>query len=114
LTDDTNDSFLPWGMNGVSPTESAVEVPIANVGTTITDLHVRLTTAPGTGASWTLTIDKNGTATALFCTISGVATTCNDSSLVAVSPGDTITLKATPFTTPATPTTLSWSAKITP
>jgi hypothetical protein len=113
LTDNSNDSFTAYNMSLISGTESAVETPLANVGSTLTDLHVRVSTAPGGTASWTLTIDKNGNATALSCTITGAATTCNDSSLVPVSPGDTITLKVTPFGSPAL-TNLIWSAKITP
>jgi hypothetical protein len=100
-------------MSFISGTESDVATPVGDLGSTITGLHVHLSTPPGGGASWTLTIDKNGNPTALGCTITGAATNCNDSSLVAVNPNDTITLKVTPFGSPAL-TTLIWSAKITP
>jgi hypothetical protein len=74
---------------------------------------VFVTTAPGTGASWTLTVDKNGTATPLSCAIAGVATTCNDSSVPAVVAGDKIDLDVTPFGSPAL-TNITWSAKLLP
>ena len=37
-----------------------------------------LVTAPGVGASATVTLRKNGVNTALTCTISGTATSCSD------------------------------------
>jgi hypothetical protein len=96
----------------ISGTENNVEIAVPQGGT-VSNLQVRLTTAPGAGASWTLTIDKNGGATALTCSIAGVATTCSDASTVTFVNGDTIDLDVTPFSTPAL-ATISWSATITP
>jgi hypothetical protein len=112
LTDNTNDSYVAWGVSLVSGTESTVKIPPL-FGGTLSDLRVELTTAPGTGASWTLTVDKNGSATALSCTIPVAATTCGDASLVTVVAGDTLDLDVTPFGAPAL-TAIKWSATITP
>jgi hypothetical protein len=99
-------------MNQISGTESTVEIPFPHSGT-VSNLQVYITTAPGGGGSWTLTVDKNGTATALQCSISGAGTTCSDSSLVTIVAGDKIDLDVTPFGSPAL-TTISWSATVTP
>jgi hypothetical protein len=111
LTDSMNNSYVAYGVALVSGTESTVEIPVPVAGT-LSDLQVRVTTAPRTGASWTFTVDKNGSATGMSCAIEEVATTCNDSSLVAVAVGDKIDLDVTPFGTPALATVI-WSAKIT-
>ena len=114
LTDNVNDSYLTWGQSLVSSTENAtVEIPIGDLGSTMTDLQVFVGTPPGSGAQWTATIDKNGSPTGLTCTISAGTTRCHDLSQVPVVAGDTITLHVTPFGTPAL-TALSWSAQITP
>ena len=112
LADNTNDSYVAWGSFAVSSTESTVAIPVP-FGGTLTDLHVSVATAPGTGASWTLTVDKNESATALTCSIAGVATSCSDMSLVAVAVADKIDLAVTPFGTPALATVI-WSATIRP
>jgi hypothetical protein len=106
---------MAWGSSVISPTEDAtVQIPIGSGYSTITDLQVFVSTAPGTGSSWTLTVDKNGSATALSCFIQDTATSCSDAgSQVAVVAGDTIDLHVAPFSSPAL-TTISWSAKLTP
>lgn len=112
LTDNVNDSYVAWGQFSVSGTEINAEIPVP-VGGTFSDLQVHLSTAPGTGASWTLTVDKNESATALTCSVTGAATSCTDSSRVAVVPGDLIDLDVTPFGRPAL-ALITWSASITP
>ena len=99
LTDNVNDSYIAYGSFLVSGTESNVEIPMP-VGGTLSHLKVLVTTAPGTGAGWTLTVDKNESATALTCSVTGAATSCNDASLVAVVGGDQLDLGVTPFGTP--------------
>ena len=114
LTDNANDSYVAWGVALVSATELPVAIPLPPGYSTITDLQVHLTTAPGSGASWTLTVDKNGSATALSCSIVGAATACSDSSLVAVANGGTIDLDVTPFSSPARSRFIAWSATLLP
>jgi hypothetical protein len=111
LTDNTNPSYV--GSATVSGTESTVQIPLPPGYSTITDLQVFVATAPGTGTSWTITVDKNGSASALSCSVAGTGQTCSDSSLVAVTAGDLIDLKVTPFTSPAL-TTITWTAKLLP
>jgi len=98
--------FVPLGGGGARvTTESQVELgsPFAAV---ISGLSVVLNTAPGTSASYTFTLDKNGAGTALACTISGAsATTCTDSSdTVSANQGDlldwAITITGSPSSTP--------------
>jgi hypothetical protein len=86
---------------------------LGNFGSTLTDLQVSLGTAPGAGATWTFTIDKNGAPTGLSCFVTSAGTSCSDLSLVTVNPGDKISLDVTPTGSPAL-TTVSWSAKIAP
>ena len=112
VTDNTSDSYVAAGSFDISGAESAVEIPVPSDGT-VSDLQVVVQTAPETGSSWTLTVDKNGTATALTCPIADLATTCTDSSLVAVAVGDKLDLDVTPFGSPAL-TTITWSAVVTP
>jgi hypothetical protein len=113
VTNNASDSYIAYGSMTVSGTESNVETPLP-IGGTLSDLQVRVTTAPGVGASWTFTADINGTGTALFCSIAGAATTCSDSSAVTVVQGDTLDLDATPFSAPSVPTTVTWSVTVTP
>ena len=112
LTDNAKDSYVAWGSFDVSSTERTVAIPVP-FGGTLTDLHVSVATAPGTGASWTFTVDKNGSATVLTCSITGVATTCTDASLLAVVKGDKIDLAVKPFGAPAL-ATITWSVRLLP
>ena len=112
LTDNVNDSYVAWGQFSVSGKEWKVAIPVP-VGGTFSDLQVFVSTAPGTGASWTLTVDKNRSVTVLTCSVAGAARSCNDSSLVPVVPGDQIDLGVTPFGTPEL-AEITWSARITP
>ncbi|MDX6481331.1 MAG: hypothetical protein QOG85_1841 [Gaiellaceae bacterium] len=112
LSDNAHDSYVAWGTSLVSANEGRVEIPLPGVFS-VTDLQVRITTAPGGGSSWTLTVDKDGSATALTCSINGAATTCSDASLFAVAVGDLIDLHVTPIGSPRI-ARISWSAKLVP
>ncbi len=112
LTDNTSDSYVAYGTAFVAGTERVVEIPVP-VGGTLSNLHVFVTTAPGTGASWTATLNKNGSSTLLSCSIAGAATSCSDASLVPVAEADRIDLDVTPFGTPAL-ATIKWSATLSP
>jgi hypothetical protein len=112
LTDNARHSYVAYGAAFVSGKESNVELPVP-VGGTLSELHVLGTAAPGAGASWTPTVDRNGTPTTLTCSIAGPARSCTDSSRVALAFGDKLDLEVTPFGKPVL-TKILWSAKITP
>jgi hypothetical protein len=113
IATNASDSYVAYGENLISGTEGDVQMPFP-VGGTMHGLHVYLTTAPGVGASWTLTVDVNGTPSALTCIISGaVQTSCTDSSNVVISAGDLIDLDVTPTGSPAL-ARLGWAATVTP
>jgi hypothetical protein len=113
LTDNATDSYVAWGSFLVSGTESAVAIPLPPVGRTLSNLKVSVSKAPRTGASWTFTVDKNKSATVLTCSVGGAATSCSDSSLLAVVTGDKLDLRVTPFGKPAL-ATITWSVTIAP
>jgi hypothetical protein len=49
------------------------------VGATVANLQVRVDNAAGIALQgWTITVEKNGVATALTCTLLGSATTCSN------------------------------------
>jgi hypothetical protein len=74
------------------------------------DLYVELETAPGGTDSRTFTLFKNGSGTTLTCTITGVATTCNDTvHSESLSAGDLISFEADIFGSPiASQMKLGW------
>ncbi len=76
---------------------------------TLTKLAAREITAPGGTDSYIYTLMKNGSATAVTCTISGVATTCTDTAHSATyAAGDTIGFQIVGSATAAHPDTAQW------
>ncbi|KKK82517.1 hypothetical protein LCGC14_2802600, partial [marine sediment metagenome] len=72
------------------------------LGTTLHNLYIRLSAAPGVGKSWVFTVRRNNTDTALTVTISGTDTTGSDTSNEAVFVDDDyMSLSCTPSGTPA-------------
>jgi hypothetical protein len=70
--------------------------------------------APGTGTSYTITLFRDGGATALSCTISNTATSCDDlTHSLSVYAGDTLAIEDTESGTPAQ-VNLSWSMDFSP
>lgn len=89
------------GQQGLNATE-ARRRNVIPTGGTIKNLYVKLSTAPGAGTSRTFTLYKNGSATALTCTVSDAATTANDTThSVSVAAGDEVSLESTLTGTPA-------------
>ena len=83
------------GMFGAAceSTEAEAQLPMPATGT-IQELHATMSSAPGTGNSVTFTIRKNGTSTAVACTVSGSATSCADSvNAVGFGTGDLISVQ---------------------
>ncbi|MGD9613853.1 MAG: hypothetical protein AB7H90_01500 [Alphaproteobacteria bacterium] len=62
----------------------------------ITTMSVKLDTAPGTGASRTFTLRKNGVDTGLTCTISGTDTAATVTGSVTVADDDLLSTSAVP------------------
>lgn len=88
----------------------ANRLDVIPVATTIDNLIVTLSSAPGASTSFTFTVRKNQIDTTLSVVISGASTTGtlkgNPISYVA---GDTISISCTPNNTPTAPSTTNWS-----
>ncbi len=75
---------------------AAVPVPLNG---TLSNLVIRLTTAPGVGESYSFNIFVNGVDTGLECNVTEAATTCDSGPVnVEVVIGDTVSLEANPTT----------------
>ena len=71
---------------------------------TLENLNVTLSGAPGTSASYTLTVFLSGSPTSLACTISGSNVSCSDTAdKVTVGALDTLSVVATPSPTKSAP-----------
>lgn len=94
-------------------TETNVQAVIASPGV-ISNLAVNVATAPGSGKSWAMTVYKNGSATALTCTISDTNTQAQDATHnFSVVAGDRLTIQSTPSGTPTGSGAVSWGAVFT-
>lgn len=95
--------LLCGGSEGNSATENS-HSHLSSVSATITALYIALATTPGASKSWLFQIYKNGSAeTSSNLTLTG--TTGNITGLsIAVSPGDRLSLSATPSGSPASTT----------
>lgn len=101
--------FMGNAVSGWNTTEANTTQVVA-APFSIKNFGVFLTSAPGGSASLTFTVRKNGTDTAATVTITGAATTGQDTTHeVSFSPGDTFNLSCTPTGTP-TVANLSWRA----
>lgn len=89
------------GGNGSwNATESAVSMRM--FASRVTKFYVKLATAPGAGKSRAFTLRSNSADTAVATTISGTATTNNNTtSMVSYADGDLISIATTPTGTPA-------------
>jgi hypothetical protein len=90
-----SNAFLPPSGVGQGATESSVEgiVPVAG---TISNLRVQVTSSPGGTTSRTFTLLRNGSPTALSCTIGSAPITCSDTTdQVSLSAGQRIDLEQT-------------------
>lgn len=68
---------------------------------TIGNLHVKLSTAPGAGRSYSFALIKNDVPTAVAFTISGTDTEGSTENTVEVEDGDTLSIRSTPSGFPA-------------
>ncbi|MEK7511390.1 MAG: hypothetical protein AAB582_04085 [Patescibacteria group bacterium] len=107
--------WLPFefalGAFAAQTTEANAATPAAINGS-VANLRVVLTTAPGAGTSYAFAFYVAGADTALTCTISDAATSCNDTTHTgSFSAGDLISWHITPTGTPAA-TTIRMSATL--
>lgn len=117
---DTNERGAPSGLSdatgGGSDTPIAMWTP--NVPIVASDLAVRLTAAPGAGATRTFYIQAQTGPTSVSCSISGAALTCNSGTASAVLPAGSLVelAEATNSTTPTTPADalFGWRARPAP
>lgn len=79
---------------------------------TLKNLYVNGATAPGAGKSYAYTIYKNGSSTALTCTIADTATTCNVTADVSIANDDSFSFQAVPTGTPTVPGTIRWGSVV--
>ena len=71
-------TFIAIGGSTIAnASEFAIQVP-APSNVTIQNMYISLAIAPGAGSTATFTWRDNGSSEALACTVSGTATTCND------------------------------------
>src|SRR5689334_12075093 len=81
---------------------------------TLSNFYMLLDVAPGAGTSYTFTVMKNGSATALTVTISDAATTATDSThSVSFAAGDTVSIQSQPTGAVATTNLQSWNFLVT-
>jgi hypothetical protein len=115
-TDDdpsTGTEYLGVGNAGMNfrTSQGTEEIPIAEA-ITIKDMYVSFETAPGSGSSYTTTIDKDASPTAIECEISDTATTCNDTgNSESVANDAELSVQLTPDTSPTAPSgyRMGWS-----
>jgi hypothetical protein len=111
----TGTIYLPFGGGGISSTtEANVDTP-APQAATVSNFYVQLSAAPGTGNSVAVTVRKNGAATAVTCTISGSATSGNDTMhSFTCAAGDLLDVQLVPsgtiVATPNVITSCQWGA----
>lgn len=100
----TSTRFYSCG-SGSAVTSASSYAPVAQpvaVAGTVHDAQVRLSAGPGAGITWTYTLVKNVTATAVVITVSGTNTTGSDNThTVTFAPGDTCAWQASFSATPA-------------
>lgn len=81
--------------------ESGRQAPWPTDGT-FRNLVITITTAPGTGKSWTFTVRKDGVDTTLTVPIADTATTARDTThSFTIAPGGLLSMSCTPSGTPA-------------
>lgn len=94
----------PAGFVGTWTTTESDRRQVMPLDGTFKNFYVRVNTAPSSGRSYVFTLVKNGSDTAITCTIADTATACEDiTHTFTVVAGDTISLKATPSGTPTNP-----------
>jgi len=107
LTPGTPTYFFPAGSVTFTASNVASE-PVPTAGHA-SKLFVYMTSAPGTGQSYTFTLLHNGIASTLTAAVSGSATTASDTThSVALSAGDTIAIEVNPTSGATSSSQVAW------
>jgi hypothetical protein len=98
-----------------SPTEASVQgvVPISG---TVSNLAVNLANNAQNGGgtqTWTFTVRKNGTPTAITCTVTEATSSCTSTATETFAAGDLISLEAKPGGSPSNWGSLRWAVTLT-
>jgi hypothetical protein len=80
--------------------EYNVQMPAPSAGV-IVAIQCELPNAPTSGKSWTFTLRKNASSTALLCAIANSATTCSASGAISIAAGDLLDTYAVAAGSPA-------------
>lgn len=75
-------------------------------------LYAGCTTAPGSGASWSVAFRINSADTALVASITGTNTSGSDTETVSIADFDNVSIGVTPASTPAAPTNFYWGVNM--
>ena len=87
--------YVGFGYGLLGTTDAAVSAYLPAAGTAGT-FYAAVTTAPGSGTNWILTLMKNGAATTITCTIAAATLQCSDlTHSVSFAAGDTISVRVT-------------------
>jgi hypothetical protein len=99
---------------GFDSLDSQTAAQVVSVSGELSDLHVNVKNAPGTGGGWEFQVVINNAGSGVFCTIDDLSTACSDTSdMLVVSAGNTLSVRAIPSAVPAPAATpASWSVKI--
>ena len=105
---------LSGGLNNWQATNDNIISQVIPAAGVIDKLYVILTTAPGSG-SWVFNLTHNGVDQSFSCSIISTNKTCEDaSSTLSVSAGDTVSLNATPSSSPTSAGVTLWGMRWTP
>jgi hypothetical protein len=105
------DYFMGMFQSGFGTSDAQAGTPMPKTGTLGT-LFVKLEAAPG-GAGFVYTVDKNGAATTVTCTVAAAATTCSDTThTVAFNQGDLITVHGNKSGGSTTAQPAHWTAQL--
>jgi hypothetical protein len=90
-----------FSSTAISGTQSLHRSMVAVAGT-VSSMYLSVLVAPGTGKTWTVTLQKNNTDTAMVCAITGTATTATyTATSISVAVGDVLNFKIVPSGTPS-------------
>jgi hypothetical protein len=93
-------NYFGFSSGGVTSSDVSVR-SITSLNGLLEGLYVNLSTAPGGTASYTYTIEHNGSDSAITCTITGVSKSCSYPTSINISAGDSFSLKVSPSGSPA-------------
>jgi hypothetical protein len=105
------DYFTGMFESGFSTTETVVQTSMPRAGT-LSNFFVKLEGTPG-GTGFVYTVDKNGGATSITCTVAAAGTTCSDTThSVSFVQGDLISVHANKNGGNTTAQAAHWTAQL--